>query len=68
MPIYSYICNDCGIKFERNISFKDNADHQNCPNGHLHVRRVFSPPSIVFKGSGWYSTDNRPKQKSSSND
>jgi predicted nucleic acid-binding Zn ribbon protein len=23
------------------------------------VRRVFSPPAIVFKGSGFYVTDNR---------
>jgi predicted nucleic acid-binding Zn ribbon protein len=29
-----------------------------CPAGHVGVHRIFAPPTIIFKGSGFYVTDN----------
>jgi putative FmdB family regulatory protein len=67
MPIYEYRCATCGVRFERMTSFSDTTI-ATCPNGHIDTRRVFSPPGIVFKGSGFYVTDNRLNSKSNSAD
>jgi putative FmdB family regulatory protein len=58
MPVYEYECLECGLRFEclQDVNDRDAAQ---CPRGHRNVRRVFSPPAIVFKGSGFYVTDNR---------
>ena len=56
MPIYEYVCTTCGAHFECRQGFND-SPVQICPQGHHTVRRVFSPPAIVFKGSGFYTTD-----------
>ena len=58
MPMYEYECLTCGIRFERRQHFNDPLLQQ-CPECCGKVRRVFSPPAIVFKGSGFYVTDNR---------
>ena len=58
MPVYEYECLECGLHFERLQNYNDPHVAQ-CPRGHRNVRRVFSPPAIVFKGSGFYVTDNR---------
>ena len=58
MPMYEYECLTCGIHFERRQHFSD-PPLQQCPECRGEVRRVFSPPAIVFKGSGFYVTDNR---------
>ena len=56
MPLYEYECLVCGCHFERFQGFTE-PPPQECPHGHHGVRRVFSPPAIVFKGSGFYTTD-----------
>jgi|YelNatPaOPRAMG01_1025707.scaffolds.fasta_scaffold24557_3 putative FmdB family regulatory protein len=61
MPVYEFVCSTCGAHFEKWISFRQNGDEVTCPNGHKQVARVYSAPAVVFKGSGWYSTDHRPK-------
>ena len=58
MPLYEYACLTCGLHFERRQHF-DDPPLQRCPHGHRKVRRVFSPPAIVFNGPGFYVTDNR---------
>ncbi len=58
MPVYEYECLDCGLRFE-SLQHVNDRDNVKCPRGHRNVRRVFSPPAIVFKGSGFYVTDNR---------
>jgi len=30
-----------------------------CPDGHRGARRIYVPVDIIFKGSGFYTTDNR---------
>jgi len=60
MPIYEYKCTKCGCRFEVRQDFDDEPITQ-CQNNGCDglVRRVFSPPAIIFKGSGFYVTDNR---------
>jgi len=57
MPIYEYECRKCGIHFEKLQRFGE-ADPENCPQGHRQVHRLLGQPAIIFKGSGFYVTDN----------
>ncbi|MBA7604113.1 hypothetical protein ES703_11231 [subsurface metagenome] len=65
MPIYQYICNYCGNEFEefKNIN---GADTVYCPICGEEAVRVFSSVSILFKGSGFYTTDSKKYGKKSS--
>src|SRR5687767_15303575 len=65
MPIYDYRCDHCGHVFSAVQSFKDDS-LEKCPSCGKKPRRLLSMPAIVFKGSGWYKTDSRPADKSSS--
>jgi putative FmdB family regulatory protein len=58
MPIYQYECDECGLTFEKRQSFTD-AALKSCPECTGPVHRVFQPVGIIFKGSGWYCTDNK---------
>jgi len=58
MPTYEYECETCGIRFERFQRMTDEPLKQ-CPECDGPVHRVLFPVGIVFKGSGWYCTDNR---------
>jgi putative FmdB family regulatory protein len=57
MPIYQYICTDCKTEFEERASYGNSsgADYPKCKSK---AKRVFAPVPIVFKGSGFYCTDN----------
>ncbi len=59
MPIYTYRCESCGVRFERQQSFND-APLTWCPEcGKKSLQKVIAPVGIVFKGSGFYATDHR---------
>jgi len=59
MPIYTYRCENCGIQFEKNQKFTDQPLTR-CPEcNKKSLHKVYTPVGIVFKGSGFYSTDNR---------
>ena len=58
MPIYQYRCGSCGVSFEQTQSFSDEP-LQDCPECDGKVHRVIQPVGIIFKGSGFYVTDNR---------
>ena len=58
MPTYEYQCKTCGQHFDRVQRFSD-APITECPNCAGEVRRVIHPAGVIFKGSGWYITDNR---------
>ena len=60
MPIYVYRCDTCGLTFERRQRMTE-APLKDCPECEGHVQRVIQPVGIVFKGSGFYVTDNRSK-------
>ena len=61
MPIYSFKCAVCGVTFDTELHMNDYSLELSCPNGHTKVHRVYSVPSIIFKGSGFYVNDNRKK-------
>jgi putative FmdB family regulatory protein len=58
MPIYTYECEDCGVRFDTRQKFSDDPITE-CPECGGHVHRVPQPVGVVFKGSGWYVTDSR---------
>jgi putative FmdB family regulatory protein len=64
MPLYEFVCEACGARFEQNRALGDTAGAV-CPNGHRRARKLVSAPAVVFRGSGWYATDSRPKPKPS---
>jgi len=59
MPLYDFACTECGTKFEKQLPFSGSQYDVTCPRGHRAVRRIYAPPQVVFKGSGWYITDHR---------
>jgi putative FmdB family regulatory protein len=63
MPTYEYTCRDCGHTFDIVQSMWDEALTM-CPECGGSLRKVFAPPAISFKGSGFYATDHGKKSKS----
>ena len=58
MPTYSYKCTNCGHRFDKEQRITE-SPLQECPVCAGHVRRVISQVGVVFKGTGFYVTDNR---------
>ena len=67
MPTYTYQCDSCGHGFEAVQRFADDPLTE-CPQCGASIRRVIQPVGVVFKGSGWYITDSRPKSSGESAD
>jgi len=59
MPVYVYHCDYCGFQFEQQQKFSDNPLKKcpDCRKNSLH--KVYTPVGIIYKGSGFYSTDHR---------
>jgi putative FmdB family regulatory protein len=59
MPVYTYRCENCGVRFERLQAYTDPVLTR-CPECNKKaLRKVYTPVGIVFKGSGFYATDHR---------
>ena len=59
MPTYTYQCENCGIRFDQYQKFSEDPLVL-CPEcGEPALRKVYQPVGIVFKGKGFYATDNR---------
>lgn len=58
MPIYEFECDECGGRFEVRMSFDEDKPTV-CPREGCsgEVTKVFSPPAIIFKGSGFHVND-----------
>jgi putative FmdB family regulatory protein len=65
MPTYEYVCKRCGHLFEIVQSMKDDPLTE-CPRCGGELRKVFAPPAISFKGSGFYATDHGKKKSTRS--
>jgi putative FmdB family regulatory protein len=65
VPTYSYACTECDHKFDEVQAFTDDA-LTTCPQCSGRLRKLFNSVGVVFKGSGFYRTDSREPQKSSS--
>lgn len=61
MPRYDYSCVSCGHEFELVQSFQE-AGSGTCPECSSAGRRIFHAVPVIYKGSGFYTTDyGRPK-------
>ena len=65
MPTYAYRCNECGYEFEVRQRMMDDPLTE-CPECEGEIRRVVNSVGVVFKGSGFYITDNRNGRKDKS--
>ena len=65
MPTYEYRCRDCGHTFDIVQKMSD-ASLTHCPECGGELRKVFAPPAIAFRGSGFYATDHGKKSRTSS--
>lgn len=65
MPLYTYKCNDCEHEFEVRQRMVDDP-LTICPVCGGSIRRLVSSVGVVFKGSGFYVTDNRSRSNGSS--
>ena len=63
MPVYEYECSNCHFRFDRRQRF-DDEPVAICPQCQSKSRRVLHSVPILFKGSGFYSTDNRRQGQS----
>lgn len=58
MPKYQYACTECEHTFEQFQNFSDDT-LTTCPQCQGRLRKLFNAVGVVFKGSGFYRTDNR---------
>lgn len=63
MPVYEYECRKCSTAFEVRKSFTD-SPAVFCPRCRGEAHRLFSPVAVLFKGPGFYVTDNAHRGKS----
>jgi putative FmdB family regulatory protein len=58
VPTYSYACTECDNRFDIVQSFSEDSLTV-CNECEGKLRKLFNSVGIVFKGSGFYRTDNR---------
>src|SRR5258708_29462598 len=63
VPIYTYTCTTCNEVVETRQSYTD-PPLTTCEQCGGTLRKVIHPVGIVFKGSGWDSTDSRAPRSS----
>lgn len=63
MPTYGYRCSDCGHQFEI-VQRMSDAPLKVCPKCQGRLTKVLYPAGVIFKGSGFYSTDYKSSSKS----
>ena len=66
MPIYGYRCTNCGHQFEIQQRMSDDP-LKVCPKCQGKLTKVLYPTGVIFKGSGFYTTDYKASGKSSEN-
>jgi putative FmdB family regulatory protein len=64
MPLYEYLCDACGRRFELIRKFSD-PPLEACPTCGGTVRKLVSSPAFQFKGTGFYITDYAKKDQAS---
>jgi putative FmdB family regulatory protein len=54
MPLYEYLCDNCGNQFELRQKFSDKPAEV-CPECGGHINKLISQSAFALKGSGWYA-------------
>jgi putative FmdB family regulatory protein len=63
MPIYEYVCQNCGHQLEVMQKISDKPLSK-CPQCKGKLEKIFSQTSFQLKGSGWYVSDYTSRGKS----
>lgn len=63
MPLHEYECEVCGVRFERRQAVADDP-LMICPECGGQMCRLIQPTGIIFKGRGFYVTDNKKVRSS----
>jgi putative FmdB family regulatory protein len=61
MPLYEYLCDVCGRRFEAIQKFSD-PPLERCSECGGTVQKQVAAPAFQFKGTGWYITDYAKKE------
>ncbi len=64
MARYDYLCPSCGAQFEVEHPMAEHPE-VTCPQCGTVSKQVFGTSGIVFKGSGFYNTDQRGSSSTS---
>jgi len=56
MPIYEYVCSDCGLKFELLRSFSQARERASCPHCHNSAERIISACASFSKNEAGEAT------------
>ena len=56
MPRYVYRCTACDHEYDQRESFGASPLRE-CPECSGEARRIFHPVPVIYKGSGFYTTD-----------
>jgi putative FmdB family regulatory protein len=64
MPIYGYVCRQCGHEFEV-LQGINEAPLKSCPECMGPLQKLLYPVGVIFKGSGFYTTDYKGGSKAS---
>ena len=65
MPIYGYRCRSCGNELEVLQRMSD-PPLKTCPKCSGELAKIMYPAGVIYKGSGYYSTDYKGGGKASS--
>jgi putative FmdB family regulatory protein len=65
MPTYEYECKKCHHRFDLIRRFGEDGNAK-CPKCRGEALRIFTAVPVIFKGSGFYVTDNRGSNPASS--
>jgi putative FmdB family regulatory protein len=65
VPIYGYRCSSCGHEFEIQQRMSDEP-LKLCPKCQGELTKILYPSGVIFKGSGYYSTDYKASSKGAS--
>lgn len=55
MPMFDFICTECGHEFERIVKIDAKTECPQC--GAAAEKQISAPAKPKFKGSGFYETD-----------
>lgn len=53
MPTYEYYCDECDTEIQIAKSFDDAERAEQCAVCRVVLRRVYTAPPAIFRGTGW---------------